>query len=66
MLWADLVDLRHQEPAKNLTFNMAQPTYFYGIANDTLVPPGMPGNLMPGNLLPPGTEFSYVTNNHEQ
>ena len=66
MLWADLVDLRHQEPAKNLTFNMAQPTYFYGIANDTLVPPGMPGNLLPGNLLPPGTEFSYVTNNHEQ
>ena len=52
MLWADLVDLRGQEVAKNLTFFMAGPTYFYGIANATDVPPG--------------TEFSYDKKMNEQ
>ena len=64
MLWADLVDLRGQEVAKNLTFVMAASTpFFYGIANATLVQ-----NLTatPKLLVPPGTEFSYETNNHKQ
>ena len=59
MLWADFIDLRGQEVAKNLTFMMSQfaphynnTPYFYGISNDTLVPPG--------------TEFSYETNDHKQ
>ena len=52
VLWADLVDLRGQEVAKNLTFNIAAPKFFFGIANDTTVPPG--------------TEFSFLKADHEQ
>ena len=52
MLWADLVDLRGQEVAKNLTFNIAGPDFFFGMANDTKVPPG--------------TQFSFNKADHEQ
>ena len=52
VLWADLVDLRDQYVAKNLTFNIAAPKFFFGIANDTTVPPG--------------TEFSFLKADHEQ
>ena len=53
MLWADLVDLRGQEVAKNLTFDMGGPgNFFWGIGNDTNVPPGM--------------KFSFEASDHEQ
>ena len=52
VLWADLVDLRRQKVAKNLTFSIARPKFFYGIANATNVPPG--------------TQFSFEASNHEQ
>ena len=52
VLWADLVDLRGQEVAKNLTFNIAGPDFFFGMANDTKVPPG--------------TQFSFKKADHEQ
>ena len=52
VLWADLVDLRGQEVAKNLTFNIAGPDFFFGMANDTKVPPG--------------TQFSFLKADHEQ
>ena len=52
MLWADLVDLRGQDVAKSLTFNISAPNFFFGIANDTTVPPG--------------TEFSFLKADHEQ
>ena len=38
----------------------ASTPFFYGIANATLVQPGTK------LLVPPGTEFSYETNNHKQ
>ena len=56
MLWADLVDLRGQEVAKNLTFNIDDPEFMYGIANDTN------DNVLHGT----GTEFSYLKTDHEQ
>ena len=34
-MWADLVDLRGQEVAKNVTFNIDGPHFMYGIANET-------------------------------
>ena len=52
MLWADLVDLRGQEVAKNVTFNIDGPKFAYGIANDKKVPPG--------------TQFSFLKADHEQ
>ena len=52
VLWADLVDLRGQKVAKNLTFDIAGPKFFFGIANATEVPPG--------------TEFSFNKASHEQ
>ena len=54
MLWADLVDLRGQEVAKNLTFDIGGPAppFFWGIGNDTHVPPGM--------------KFSFEASNQEQ
>ena len=62
MLWADLVDLRGQEVAKNLTFIMSnqlgppygRAPYFYGISNST----------EDGTRI--GTEFTYQKKNHKQ
>ena len=56
MLWADLVDLRGQEVAKNLTFNIDDLHFMYGIANDTN------DNVQNGT----GTEFSFLKTDHEQ